>query len=219
MLFNCDVSESSSSMESVTSDIHFFRGMLNMSHPEVKAFLKPYGVICHTLFSGKCVNIIDTIGFCDTHLTQEQVMATIKTKLKHNLVNVHKVIVVTDANNKLTLQATRAIQDMMSWLKYEKCKGNWIFVSNKCDGLSKAEREKNLADTMKLLRVNQTDVESTHDGALIKLAIPVGFRPKDRHMSADAKKSMKSLALAILHWSSHDTPIPVQPQQGMCTIS
>ena len=93
-------------------------------------------------------------------------------------------------------------------------------MSNKCDGLSKAEREKNLADTMKLLRVNQADVEGTHHGALVKLAIPVGFRPKDRHMSADAKKSEKSLGMAILSWAhGRDTPIPVHPQQGICTIS
>jgi len=205
-------------MESVTQDIHFFKGRLNMGHPLVQELAaSEYKGI--SLFGDKCVNIIDTIGFCDTHMTQEQVMATIKTKLKHNLVNVHKVIVVTDANNKLTLQATRAIQDMMSWLEYEKSKKNWIFVSNKCDGLSKAEREKNLADTMKLLRVNQTDVESTYQGSLVKLAIPVGFRPRDRHMSADAKKSIKSLVMAVLDWNSDYKPIPVQPQQGMCTIS
>ncbi|EOD31259.1 hypothetical protein EMIHUDRAFT_365126 [Emiliania huxleyi CCMP1516] len=157
-------------------------------------------------------------------MTQEQVMATIKTKLKHNVVNVHKVIVVTDGTNRLSEQATRAIQDMMSWLQYEKYKPNWIFVSNKCDGLSKAEREKNLADTMKLLRVNQTDVEGTFAGALVKLAIPVGFRPKDRHMSVDAKKSEKSLGMAILYWNeaaslSRCKPIPVHPQESMCTIS
>merc|ERR1719198_2469536 len=99
---------------------------------------------------------------------------------------------------------------MMTWLEFEKRKQNWVFVSNKCDGLSKAEREKNLADTMKLLRVNQTDVESyrMHDMMLVKLAIPVGFRPKDRHMSADAKKSMKSLAMAVLDWNSSYKPIP-----------
>jgi len=218
VLFNCVVSDSSSSMESVTQDIHFFKGKLNMSHPLVSELAAGK----HTevsLFRGKVVNIIDTIGFCDTHLTQEQVMATIKTKLKHNLINVHKVIVVTDATHKLTLQATQAIQDIMSWLKYKKFKRNWIFVSNKCDGLSKAEREKNLADTMKLLRVNQTDVESSYGGSLIKRAIPVGFRPKDRHMNADAKKSERSLGMAVLGWNSDHQPIPVQPQQNWCKIS
>ena len=73
--------------------------------------------------------------------------------------------------------------------------------------------------TMKLLDVNQTDVELTYAGALVKLAIPVGFRPEDRYMSADAKKSMKSLGMAILYWDKNRKPIPVQPQESLCTIS
>ena len=58
------------------------------------------------------------------------------------------------------------------------------------------------------------------DMTLVKLAIPVGFRPKDRHMSADAKKSMTLLVRAILSYDDEGyKPIQIQPQQGMCTIS
>ena len=219
VLFNCDVSASSSSTRSVTADIHFFRGRLNFDHPVVQKYLAPLYSTGFTpnVFKDKLVNIIDTVGFCDTKRDPMEVMNLIKSKLENNMVHVHKVIVVTAAGQRTQKDHIKPIKEVMKWLDYENHKKNFVFVYNKCDGLSRDERERNQMHVLEDIGASKIpdtympdpDAKEGSKKMIVSSAVAVGFPPRDRHMRKDTVKSLRQLALAIVTFTAPVKPVPL----------
>ena len=230
VLFNSDVSASSSSSRSVTADILFFQGTLNKAHPLVTK----YGVPLrdrdadHLLSPLHRFNLIDTIGFCDTKKDPTEVINLIKSKLNNAGISLHKILVVTAAGQRTQKDHIEPINSVMKWLDYAKNKRNFVFVYNKCDGLKRDERERNQAEVLEDLGVsreesNESQVIHDPDASetkkmLISSAIAVGFPPSHKSMEKDAEKSLRLLALAILYWKKHDSkPVPLSaPSVASC---
>ena len=64
----------------------------------------------------KTVNIIDTVGFCDTVFTSKQIFDMIKSSVETNLIHIDKVVVV--CSDRLQHTHITAIQQFMKWLQY-----------------------------------------------------------------------------------------------------
>jgi len=131
-LFNLTVCETGASAESVTRQVMFYRGTDNFK-------MRVEGEVLQTK---KPVNVIDTLGFCDSLLSASQVLATIKSSVKVNLAYIDKVVIV--CSGRIELPHVEAIKQFMSWLQFNKYKKNFVLIYNKSDLLSESQRMENL---------------------------------------------------------------------------
>lgn len=99
------------------------------------------------------VNVIDTIGFCDTTLAPTEVLALIKQKIRTNILHVDRVLIV--CSGRIERDHVAAIKQIMEWLKYDDGYYNWnfTFLYNKADQMLPAQRERNLITMCSLLGV------------------------------------------------------------------
>lgn len=124
MLFNLNVSESAPSAHGVTRQIKILSGE-GMIENEMRK-----------------VNLIDTIGLCDSHLSAPIVLELIKSSVKVNFAFIDQVIVL--CSDRIAEMHSDNIKQLMKWLKHEEYFGNFTFIYNKADGLSEAVREANV---------------------------------------------------------------------------
>lgn len=130
-------------------------------------------------YNGKRVNIVDTIGMCDTVLTEEEVYNVVKDSVKANMVFIDKVIVV--CHGRIEQQHRKSIQKFKEWLGYDKFTANFVFVYNRQDGCSTADRQENLMEMCEILEIDtsQNVIVTAPDGSRKerKCAISLGIRP------------------------------------------
>lgn len=135
MLYNQTVSRSATSVSSVTRNMRITQGTATV------------------LGQTRDVNVIDTIGFCDSELSPSDVMNTVKQHLTSIYYDIDKVVLVCAAG-RLEQQQQAAIRQIMEWLRYTDNKVNFVLVYNKCDGLDEAQREDLLGQACEKLHLD-----------------------------------------------------------------
>jgi len=127
----------------------------------------------------KKVNIIDTLGFCDSQLSASQVLDAIKSSVKVNCTSLDKVVIV--CSGRIEGKHTAAILQFMDWLNYSSYRDKFVFVYNKCDGQTLGTKTANLADMCDLF-----GVDTFQDGvwvdrgswSSIRMNLTTGFPPE-----------------------------------------
>jgi len=177
-IFNEKVAKASASARSVTKEVNFYKGSLDCNG-----------------FSKK-INLIDTIGFCDTRLSFWDIMDAI-TAIKANVSSsvIDKVIVV--CSNRIEKGHIEAISQFMDWLSYESHKDNFVFIYNKADDLDEEEQLENIGYMCKDFGV---DKEST--------AITLGINPRDEFERI--RKELEKLKDAVTKPSKTQIKVEVQ---------
>jgi len=124
MLYNKTACKSNASAGSVTKMIDITTG---------KAMI---------LGEDRKVNIIDTIGFCDSDLTASEVLQIIQDRVKMNFINIDKVVVM--CSGRVERIHADCAKKIMQWLKYTEYRLNFIFMYAKADLVPEHMRETNL---------------------------------------------------------------------------
>eukprot|EP00435_Cladocopium_sp_Y103_P017171 s620_g4.t1 len=136
LLFNRNVAESRGSAASVTRELHIYSGT---------------GLIND---SQKKVNIIDTIGLCDTYIPDGQVLQLIKDSMKVNFAYVDQVVVI--CAGRIETNHTEAIGRIIDWLRFSSYECQFTFIYNKVDQMEIPEREPSAKAMLALLGVEST---------------------------------------------------------------
>ena len=122
------------------------------------------------------INIIDTVGFCDTVMTNIEVLTVIEDRLKTNLFHINRVVIV--CAGRLEADHQTGIKKFMELLKYKKYKTNFSFVYNKCDGMEEGNTLKNLGDVCGMLKINPNTTIKNDFTRPTPLVIATGFPPR-----------------------------------------
>ena len=141
-LFNKNVAKSDSTQDSVTKEIRFFEGCLNMNT------IDEYndGSIQERSVNLP-VNVIDTIGFCDSVMTPRAVLEAIKGSVKVNASYIDKVIIV--CSGRIEKGHLDSIKEIMKWLKLENYQDNVALVYTKCESMTQGKKSTELSSRLK----------------------------------------------------------------------
>jgi len=131
LLFNKTVCKSASQAESVTQHVTIYSGFACV-------YKEP-----------RLVNVIDTVGFCDTKLTPKEVERMIRQSIHNNFIHLDKIVIV--CSGRIENGHKAAIQQFMDWFRYPANWGNFALVYGKCDGLSQDERAQGIMDACRIL--------------------------------------------------------------------
>ena len=183
-LYNKFVCPISAGPQSETRRVHYTQGQYYFKNGDKK------GKIGKGL---KNVNTIDTIGLCDSMLTDEEVHMFINESLKINLMHIDKVLVV--CFDRITPPHVESIQQFLELLQFKKHKSNFVFVYSKCDGASEEEREENLEAMVDMLD-NDAD-ENDDDPEKITTALPPGSE-----LTEETEANLTNLKNIVLSQSS-----------------
>ena len=131
--------------------------------------------LCIDLFIFKC----HILGFCDSLMSSPEVLQVIQDSVRLNLAYIDKVVII--CYGRIEGSHVKAIKQFMNWLQFEKFKQKFVFIYNKSDGLTEAEKETNLAYMCNVLGADPTS-ETLHTDAkglkhVWKLSLPLGFPP------------------------------------------
>jgi len=213
-LYNKNVCKAQRGIDSVTKEIHYIQGTYSF----------PYNVIVDgkkIMNKVTKVNVIDTIGFCDSVLTPKEVFSLVRDSVKVNLAHIDKVIIC--CSERMEADHKKSIIQFMDWLKYKKHMANFGFFYTKSDGLSEGEKQDNLLRICDSLDING-QMNFVHynkqSGANeeVKLVNAISFAPNasSEEISLNRNKLMK-LTLAppsILVGSQSRIPV----SESNCTI-
>jgi len=126
------------------------------------------------------LNVVDSIGFCDSVIPPQEVLQMVKGYIKANMWVIAKVVIV--CASRIEREQCDAIRNFMRWLKYDSHKAEFVFVYNKADHLDEVERAEAVRDMCTLLDADPTYSVAYPIGAdefrLVKYAIAVGFPPR-----------------------------------------
>ena len=158
LLFNSSVMKTDPGSESVTRHVYFIQGKA-----DVAQFPRSLTSDLRQLLLGgnrtleqantRSINIIDTVGFCDTVFTIKETYDLIKHRLKTDLLYIDKVVIV--CSDRVQNTHTEAIKQFMNWLKYNEYKENFAFIYNKSDRIeTEAERNQSLLTMCRVLGVD-----------------------------------------------------------------
>jgi len=131
LLFNKTVAKSAARVRSVTEHVTIYSGIANI-------YREP-----------RFVNLIDTIGFCDTQLTPTQVQRMIRESVKNNFIYLDKIVFL--CSGRIEPGHKSAIQKFMEWFKYHAYGNNFVLVYGRCDGLSQEDRQQGIMDACSVL--------------------------------------------------------------------
>eukprot|EP00092_Neocalanus_flemingeri_P011651 GFUD01012553.1.p1 GENE.GFUD01012553.1~~GFUD01012553.1.p1 ORF type:complete len:480 (+),score=87.90 GFUD01012553.1:67-1506(+) len=199
-LYNQDVVKAVGSASSVTRSMTYIQGEAMWSEPgKWKKFDK--------------VNIIDSVGFCDTELPPKQVHHMIKNSVKMNMTYIDKVVIT--CSGRIEEPHYKAIKKFMKWLTYEDHKHNFVFIWNKCDTLSDQEKAEGLVDMSSILGtdLNMQFIAPSGYGRLdksIKLNHCLGFAPGAPF--EEVEKDLQSLKDAVFVRDVNHKRIPVDSE-------
>jgi len=141
--FNATVSQSKGAASSVTNEILFFSGTASLARAPTKD-------VDEWHLEERRVNIVDTIGLCDTVLEAPVLHALIKEKLKGNLAHIDRVVFV--CAGRVTQEHQDAIEQFQKWLRFSTYFENFTFIYNKADLLQEEDREQALFDMCGMLK-------------------------------------------------------------------
>ena len=161
----------------MTRNVSFFRGKAEGRYFKFGKDVKKYD---------QDVNIIDTIGFCDTTMTPKEVYDAVKDKLQTNLIHVDRVVIV--CSGRLENAHKDAIKQFMLWLDYKKHQNNFCFVHSKCDGMEEGQKLRSLSTVCGELGIDtsitnqkiaaDTLADSVTLSSTVQMVNTFGFPPK-----------------------------------------
>ena len=175
-MYNKTVCKVEGGIDSVTKEIHYTQGVYSWPYR-----LDDYhGVITNRTAR---VNIIDTIGFCDSVLTPNQVLAIVKNSVRVNLANIDKVVIC--CSGRMEAEHRNSIKQFMDWLNYKKYKQQFVFFYTKTDRMSEEEKQRNLFRICESLELDnnsalmmKTLIDDQEIKTIqIKLVNAIGFDP------------------------------------------
>ena len=111
--------------------------------------------------------------------TSDEVYDMISKSVSTKMAYIDKVIIV--CSGRIEKTTADAIKQFMRWMEYPTHKKNFVFVYNKCDGMSDAEREHSLVSMCELLGadIEVEDIYNNPDRSrqAIKYTLATSFPP------------------------------------------
>jgi hypothetical protein len=163
------------------------------------------------------VNIIDTMGFCDSTFSEQEVVMLLKHFLKVQMTHIDKVVVVV--SGRIEQAHVRSIRQILDWLDFQNHPFNFVFVYNKADQC------RNLATIERNISAMIGQLET--GGKKMGLKSSSGTRTLDYNMALgippgapweESKEKMAKLARAVFVTGTRNKQrIPVDPAKG-CAI-
>ena len=201
-LFNLTVVNAAASAESVTRKVQFLEGSTIMKTTERRF--------------KRSLNIIDTLGLCDSVFTEDEVFSMIKSSLELNLAKIDKVLIV--CSGRIENHHAAAIKQFMQWLQYDKNKKRFCFIYNKSDMLTEGEKVSCLLQMCEMLGADTADDDliwmEGDQKLFIKQNINLGFPP-----IAEFKQVETDMYKLIRAAFAYDTVTPrIQLEKSLCTI-
>ena len=212
-LFNATVCKTGATAESVTRELQFAQGTATVT----RTFMKD-GVRVSKMIQVRKINVIDTIGFCDTVFTATQILSMIKSSVKVNMAHIDRVVIV--CSNRIERDHATAIKQFMGWLQYEQYKNNFVFIYNKADGLTEGEKKQNILAMIDVLDASLTEgtVKSSNTvrAKKVKMNLALGFPPNATYSQVQNDLTQLRDALTLDVSLQGQSRIPVS--ESMCTI-
>jgi len=140
--------------ESVTQEILFFLGNASIARA-------PSDGQSEWHMTRAKVNIVDTIGLCDSALPPETLQKLIKEKLNCNMAYIDRVVIV--CSGRIELAQQEAIKKFKEWLQFDKYAENFTFIYNKADMLEEDEKEEALFQMCALLEAGNNVLTCPRD--------------------------------------------------------
>ena len=207
LLYNATVLKTDDTAESVTRQIAFTQGEYTWLRATDRVRFP----------TSRKVNIIDTIGLCDSVFTGTQVYDIIKNSVETNLMHIDKVVVV--CSGRIQNTHIEAIKQFMKWLKYTQHKNKFAFIYSKCDGQTEHKKSINLLTMCEKLGVDTSknvvklfNPDGTKD--LVNMNCAIGFPPNASYEQVE--KDLHTLVFAALSYSTKSR-IPVT-RESTCNI-
>jgi len=205
-MFNSTVCAAAATAASVTREVNFLQG---------RSFFRVGDNRGQWQTMEKKVNVIDTIGFCDSVMTGTEVLSLIKNSVKINFAYIDKVVII--CSGRIENTHVQAIRQVMEWLQFKSYTQKFVFIYNKSDGLTRAEKMINVTHMCQVLGANPESGASmlTVDGKHLstKLNLALGFPPGAGYDTI--KEDHKALLCAAT------TPFPekrIPAEKSSCTI-
>uniref|UniRef100_A0A7S4QBB8 AIG1-type G domain-containing protein n=1 Tax=Alexandrium monilatum TaxID=311494 RepID=A0A7S4QBB8_9DINO len=211
VLYNKTVCPSVASLSSVTRNMRITQGTTTV------------------LGRQRPVNVIDTIGFCDSEMSPSEVMASVQQHLKANFFEIDKIVLV--CAGRLEAEQEAAMRQIMDWLRYSEGQNrfNFVLVYNKCDGLDETQREELLAQMCGRLKLATSSLlvsptpclpSTTLKGQTqnritdLPLQVAVGFPPNASY--ASVTEDHLAYLDAVFH--THGGRLKVDPASGCAVL-
>ena len=147
LLFNKEVAKSADTAKSVTKQMQIHSGRTWMMDKNVRSAIQ------------RKVNIIDSIGLCDSDLSSDTVLELIKHHLRVNFAYVDYVVFV--CHGRVEFNHAQTIKQLKKWMRYDQYPKHFIFLYNKADLITAASRERNLFDMLEMLEVRSEQFQVT----------------------------------------------------------
>ena len=165
------------------------------------------------------VCVVDTVGLCDTLFTSKQVYEKISKSVNTHMAFIDKVIII--CSGRIEKSTADSIKQFMDWMEYETHQKNFVFVYNKCDEMSDAERDHSLVSMCELLDVDieVEDILTNPDGSrqAVKYAQATSFPPNVEYSAI--KEDLDTLKQAIFAKPNSRILIKAESSQyASCTI-
>eukprot|EP00928_Gymnodinium_smaydae_P034347 TRINITY_DN24360_c1_g5_i1.p1 TRINITY_DN24360_c1_g5~~TRINITY_DN24360_c1_g5_i1.p1 ORF type:complete len:444 (-),score=56.58 TRINITY_DN24360_c1_g5_i1:458-1789(-) len=174
---------------------------------------------------GENVNVIDSIGFCDSELSPEEVLSLVKQHIKSTFLHIDKVVIVC-ASGRFEQGQRQSIQNIMKWLNYKDYPYNFALVLNKADLIDEQDREMHLAEVCGMLGMCHSNIivkdspyilpstimkgHSQNSVDSVPLRIATGFPPDAEY--AQVEDDLHHL-LDVLFVMKKSTRIPIDPSR------
>lgn len=203
LLFNRRICTAKTSPMSVTKHMDILSGSVEVPNSR--------GLTIH-----RSVRVIDTIGFCDSVIPPDEVVAIVKSFVKSNVQFVDKVVIV--CSGRLESTHAVAIQDFMKWLKYKKHQQNFVFIYNKAEDLTEGDKTEAIGTMCDLLGADPaySRIHPTGDGSCDEFtyAFATGFPP--RAPLSEVQPDLTQLHNAVLGFRADEKRMRVD--ESWCSI-
>jgi GTP-binding protein EngB required for normal cell division len=174
------------------------------------------------------VNVIDSVGFCDSALSPYEVETIIKQFIKATLFHIDKVVLV--CSGRLEAGQREAMRTIMQWLQYRRHAANFAIVYNKAEGLEEDEREALLAQVCELLGAKTMTVQVGNELLpssqvmgltenvvnVVDMQVAVGF-PQDVDYSL-VQESHAAILDVVFHPCNKRICVDMNTEGSTCTV-
>eukprot|EP00092_Neocalanus_flemingeri_P013797 GFUD01014883.1.p1 GENE.GFUD01014883.1~~GFUD01014883.1.p1 ORF type:complete len:462 (+),score=94.04 GFUD01014883.1:114-1499(+) len=173
-------------------------------------------------YRGQKVNIVDTVGMCDTVLSEFEVYELIKDSIRANMVYIDKVVIVCAGRIEGAHKA--AVKQFTKWLDYEQNKHNYVFIYNKSDGDGQDIKESNRLAMCEDFGadINVREIVKSPDGSRmsVKCVQTLGLKP-GLGLSV-VESELSNFKMVVLSKPDSRISVPMDPVDHLtsrrCTI-
>lgn len=135
VFFNARVCDEGESLDAMTKEITFIRGESAME------FVEGVGAAQRVTRRRNKIVLIDTVGLCDTEWSEEDLHRLIKNRVSSNTPQVHGVLVLLPATERLNPHVKASLRALLDWLQFDIHRSLFNFVLTKADRLQGSEEE------------------------------------------------------------------------------